>query len=120
MNGIGIITMVALLSATLSKAGDSTATNRIPEPIHQLMNSAGYAFSQIDLSQQNTNSLRQWRSSEPGRLVSFVSPPQKTDWSLWKNSKFKYIGNKTDQPNLLSPSAVLSHYEYNITYSFAF
>lgn len=46
MKGIGIIVAMALLNAGLSKAGDYTATNNVPEKIHNLMDSEDYAFDQ--------------------------------------------------------------------------
>ena len=113
---------MALLTTGLVKAGDDTATNSLPEQFRDRMAAEGYAFDAKDfnLSNQNTNSLRQLPFVEMRRSIPFVLPVKKSGWSLWNNSNFQYIGNKTDQISLLSPSAALSHYEYDISYSFTF
>jgi len=122
MKGIRIIAVMALLNAGLLKAGDVTGTNNLPVQFRDQMDSEGYAFDQKDFSlpKQNTNSLRQLHFIERRRFLPFVIPEKKPGWSLWNNSKFHYVGNKTDQISLLSPSAALAHYEYDITYSFEF
>ena len=113
---------MALLTTGLAKAGDDTATNNLPEQFRDRMDAEGYAFDQKDfnLSNQNTNLLTQLPFVERRQFISFVPPVKKSGWSLWNNSSFQYIGNKTDQISLLSPSVALSHYEYDISYSFAF
>jgi hypothetical protein len=53
MKGIRIIAVMALLNAGLSKAGDYIGTNNMPEQIHNLMDSEGYAFDQKHFSIPN-------------------------------------------------------------------
>ena len=122
MKDIRIIALMALLNAGLSKAGDYTATNNMPEQIHHMMDSEGYAFDQkhFSIPKQNTNSLRNVQFIERQRFIPFELPAKKADWSLWNNSNFKYVGRDTDQISLFAPYAALSQYEYDITYSFDF
>jgi hypothetical protein len=113
---------MALLTAGLAKARDNTGINNLPEQFRNRMDVEGYTFDQKNFGfpKQNTNSLRQLPFVERRRFIPFVLPVKKSGWSLWNNSSFKYVGNKTDQISLLSSSAALSHYEYDITYSFEF
>ena len=113
---------MALLNAGLSKAGDYTSTNNMPEQIHNLMGSEGYAFNQKEFSlpKQNTNSLRNVQFIEGSRFIPFVLPAKKAGWSLWNNSDFKYVGRDTDQINLFAPYSALPLIEYDVTYSFDF
>ena len=122
MKGIVIITVMALLNAALSKAGDYTGTNDMPPQIHNLMETEGYAFDQknFGLQMQSTNSFGNFQSSKRQPFIPFVVPPPKAHWSLWTNSKFKYVGRNTDQISLLSPSAAIAQYEYDISYSWDF
>jgi hypothetical protein len=122
MNGIRIIALMALLNAVLAKAGDYTGTNNMPEQIHNLMETEGYAFDQnhFGLQMQSTNLLGNLQFFERRQFIPFVLPAKKVHWSLWTNSKFKYVGRNTDQINLLSPSAALAQYEYDISYSWVF
>jgi hypothetical protein len=121
MKGIGIIAVMALLNAGLSKAGDYTATNNMPEQIHKLMDSEGYAFDQkhFSIPKQNKNSLRNVQFIKRQRFIPFVLA-KKAGWSLWNNSNFKYVGRDTDQINLFAPYSALPQIEYDITYSFDF
>ena len=113
---------MAMLNAGLSKAGDYTATNNMPEQIHNLMDSEGYAFDQkhFSIPKQNTNSLRNLQFIERQRFIPFELPAKKAAWSLWNNSNFKYVGRDTDQISVFAPYAALAQYEYDITYSFDF
>ena len=79
MKGIGIIAVMAMLNAGLSKAGDYTATNNMPEQIHNLMDSEGYAFDQkhFSIPKQNTNSLRNLQFIERQRFIPFLLPAKK-------------------------------------------
>ena len=122
MKGIGIIAVMAMLNAGLSKAGDYTATNNMPEQIHNLMDSESYAFDQkhFSIPKQNTNSLRNLQFIERQRFIPFELPAKKAAWSLWNNSNFKYVGRDTDQISVFAPYAALAQYEYDITYLFDF
>jgi len=122
MKGIGIIAVMTLLNAGLSKAGDYTATNNMSEQIHNLMDSEGYAFDQkhFSIPNQNTNSLRNVQFIKEQRFIPFVLPAKKASWSLWNNSDFKYVGRDTDQINLFAPYSALPLIEYDVTYSFDF
>ena len=114
--------MMALLSAAISKAVDYSGTNNIPEQIRNLMKTEGYGFDQnyFGLRMQNTNSLGNFQISERQQIMPFVVPTPKAHWSLWTNSKFKYVGRNTDQISLLSPTEALAQYEYDISYSWDF
>ena len=114
--------MMGLLIAGSARDGDYSGTNKMPAQVHNLIDSHGYAFSQkpLSLSKQNTNSLRNVPFIEPQRFIPFLLPAQKTGWSLWNNSNFKYVRRNTDPINLLAPFSALSLYEYDITYSFGF
>jgi len=122
MRGIKIIAVMALLNAGLSKAGDYLATNNMPEQIHNLMDSEGYAYDQkhFSLPKQNTNSLRNLQFIERQQFIPFVLPTRNTAWSVWNNSNFKYVGRDTDQINVFAPYAAFAQFEYDITYSFDF
>lgn len=113
---------MALLTTGFAKAGDNTGTNNLPEQFCNRMDAEGHTLDQtnFDFSTLRTNSLIRLPWVERRRFIPFVLPVKKSGWSLWNNSSFKYVGNKTDQPSLLSSSAALSHYEYDITYSFEF
>jgi hypothetical protein len=120
--GVRIIAVMVLLNAGLSKAGDYSAINNIPEQVHNLMDSEGYAFDQkhLNLPEQNTNSLKNVQFIKGQRFNPFTLPAKKAGWSLWDNSNFKYVGRNTDQISVFAPYAAFSHYEYDITYSFDF
>lgn len=122
MKGIRIIAVMALLNAVLSKAGDYAGTNNMPEQIHNLMESEGYAFDKNNngLQMQNTNSLGYFHLIKRQHYIPFNLPAKKVEWSLWTNSKFKRVGRMDDQINLLSPFAALAQYEYDISYSWVF
>jgi hypothetical protein len=122
MKGIGIIVAMALLNAGLSKAGDYTATNNVPEQIHNLMDSQNYAFDQkhFSIPKHNTNSLRNVQFTKRQQFILLLLPTKKFGWSLWNNSNFKYVGRNTDQINLFAPYSALPQIEYDITYSFDF
>ena len=113
---------MALLNAGLSKAGDYSATNKMPEQIHNLMDSEGYVFDQKHLSppKQNTNSLENVQFIKGQRFNPFILPAKKAGWNLWNNSNFKYVGRNTDQINLFAPYSALPLIEYDVTYSFDF
>jgi hypothetical protein len=123
MKGIGIFAVMALLNAGLSKAGNYTATNNMPEQIHNLMDSEGYTFDQKHFSnpKQNTNSLGNAHFIGRQQFIPFLLPAKKkASWSLWNNSNFKYVGRDTDQISVFAPYAALAKYEYDITYSIDF
>jgi hypothetical protein len=122
MKGIRIIAVMALLNAGLLKAGDYTGTNNMPEQIHKLMDSEGYAFDQkhFSIPKQNKNLLKNVQFIEGQRFIPFVLAAKKAGWSLWNNSNFKYVGRGTDQISVFAPSAAISQYEYDITYAFNF
>jgi hypothetical protein len=122
MKGIEIIAVMALLNAAFSKAGDYTGTNNMPEQIHNLMETEGYAFDQNNFSfqMQNTNSQGNLQFIEAQQFIPFVLPAKEAHWSLWTNTKFKYVGRNTDQISLLSPYAALGQYEYDIWYTWNF
>ena len=117
-----LLIWIALLNADLSKGGDYTETNNMPEQIRNLMTSAGYVIHQkySSLPTRNTNSLRTLQFTGKQRFIHLEFLTKKTGWSLWNNSHFKYVGRNTDQIDLSSPYAVLARYEYYITYSFDF
>jgi len=121
VKGIRIIAMLALLNAALSKAGDYTGTNNMPEQIHNLMKTEVYGFDQnyFGLKMQNTNPIGNFQFNERQQFIPFVVPPKKAHWSVWTNSKFKYVGRNTDQISF-SPSAAIAQYEYAISYSWDF
>lgn len=114
--------MMALLKAVLSKAGGFTGTNNMPEQIHNLMESEGYAFDRNynGIQMQNTNSLGYFHLIGRQQYIPFELPAKKVEWSLWTNSKFKHVGRMDDQISLLSPFAALAQYEYDISYSWDF
>jgi hypothetical protein len=122
MKGARIIAVMVLLNAGLSKAGDNSATNNMPEQVHNLMDSEGYAFDQkhLSLPKQNTNSFKNVQFIKGQRFNSFILPTKKAGWNLWNDSNFKYVGRNTDQISIFAPYAAFSHYEYDITYSFDF
>jgi hypothetical protein len=122
MKGVRIIVVMVLLNAGLSKAGNYSATNNMPEQFHNLMDSKGYAFDQnhFSLPKQNTNLLKNVQFIKGQAFNPFILPTKKAGWSLWNNSNFKYVGRNTDQISLFAPYATFSHYEYDITYSFGF
>jgi len=110
------------LMAGLSAAGDDTGTNQMPGAIHNLMETEGYTVDQPSLggAKANTNSLRNLPFIEMQQFPPLESAAKKTGWSLLNNTNFKRVGRTTDQVNFLSPGSALSHYEYDITYSFVF
>jgi hypothetical protein len=114
--------MMALVNTGPTKAGDCTETNAMPAPIHNLMDSHGYAFDQniFSLPRINTDSLRSLPFIARQRMISFSSPASKTGWNPWDNLSLKYVGRSTDQINVLAPFKALSLYEYDISYSFDF
>jgi hypothetical protein len=127
MKGIRIIALLALLNAGLLKAADFTETNRMPEPVHALMEKAGYAIVQTNLVSpaQDTNSLRYLPLIERNQFTPFETPATKAGWSFWNNTSIKHISRNTDPVNIfapatLSPYTALSQFEYDITYSFNF
>jgi hypothetical protein len=118
-----LFALMALLNAVPSKAGDYTGTNEMPAQIHYLMDSQGYAFNQKNFSipKLDTNSLRNLPVIKCQRFIAFPSlPAKKTGWSLWNNSSLKYVDRNYDQIGMFAPYAVMSRYEYDITYSFDF
>jgi hypothetical protein len=122
MKGIGIFVVMALLNAGISKAGNYTATNNMPEQIHNLMDSEGYTFDKkyFGFPKQNTNSLGNMHFIGRQQFIPFALPSKKAGWSLWNNSDFKYVGRDADQINLFAPYSALPLIEYDITYSFDF
>jgi hypothetical protein len=122
MKGIWIIAVIELLNTGLSKAGDYTGTNSMPEQIHNRMETEGYAIDQRNFSppKQSTNLLGNLRFIENKQFIAFELPAKKADWSLWNNSNIKRVGRNTDQISVVSPYAALAQYEYEITYSFDF
>ena len=122
MKVIGIIAFIVCLCTWLSKAGDCTRTNNMPEQIHNLMDIEGYALDHpnSNLSKQTTNLLRNFQFMQKQQFTPFELPAKKASWSLWNNSNFNHVGRNSDQINVLSPSAALALYEYEITYSFEF
>lgn len=113
--------MLALLNAGLSMAGDYTETNQMPEQIHALMETEGYAIDQQTLSvtPQNTNSLRNLKVVENGQFMLLELPAKKAGWSLWNNSSIKHLARNADTINGPGPTP-LSQFEYDVTYSFHF
>jgi hypothetical protein len=123
-----MIIVLALLNAGLAKADDYAATNRMPVPIHILMESEGYNIvvkTNLDLPAPDTNSIRYLQLVENPRLIPLKPPEKKTGWSFWNNTSIKYVGQNADPvsifaPSTLKPYTALSQYEYDITYSFDF
>ena len=113
---------MALLTAGLLKAADQTATNHLPVQFRNQMDAEGYSIDQtnFDVATADTNSLIRLPRVEKRRFIPLVRPATKPGWSLLNHFNLHYVGNRADQVSLRSPSAALSHYEYDITYSFEF
>ena len=116
-----LLAMLALLIAGLSTAGDHPATNQMPEPIHDLMETEGYPFAQKNLSlpPPNTNSLRTLKPVKEAQSIPLELPAKKAGWNLWDNSSIKQVNKNANSING-SGLTSLTQYEYDITYSFQF
>ena len=127
MEGIRIMALLTLLNAGHLAAGDFTETNKIPEPIHSLMDKAGYGLGPKELCGPSpvTNSIRNLPLTGKVGPLPRVLPNQKTGWSFWNGTSIKYLGRNPDTVNAAAPAALSkylspSQFEYSITYSFGF
>jgi hypothetical protein len=117
-----LLTVMALLNAGLSKAGDYTETNNMPVQIRNLMNSEGYFINQkyFNFPKQNSDLHRTLQCIGKQRFIHLELKPKKAAWSLWHNSHFKYVRRNSDQVSVDDSDAAPAKYEYYITYWFDF
>ena len=113
--------MLALLNAGQSMAGDYTATNQMPEMIHNLMAAEGDGIDQthFSLRPQNPNSLRNLKPVKYPQFIRLELPAKKAGWSLWNNSSIKHVDRNADAINRYGPMSI-SLYELDINYSIHF
>ena len=120
------IWLISLLAAAPGMAGDDAGTNRMPQPFHALMETAGYGVVQTNLPVSGTNLLKNLPPIEKSRLAPLELPMQKTGWSLWNNTGIKYAGKGNNTPvNVFAPASfslysALSQFEYDVNCSFGF
>jgi len=113
--------MLALLNTGRSVAGDYTATNQMPEPIHALMDTKGDGVDQtyFSLRPQNLNSLRNLKPVKYPQFIPLKLPTKKAGWTLWNNSSIKHVDRNAGTINGSGPTSI-SAYELDINYSFHF
>jgi hypothetical protein len=116
-----LLAMLALLNAGQSMAGDYTATNQMPEMIHNLMAAEGDGIDQthFSLRPQNPNSLRNLKPVKYPQFIPLKLPTKNAGWTLWNNSSIKHVDRNADTINRSGPTSI-SAYELDINYSFHF
>jgi hypothetical protein len=95
-----LLAMLALLNAGQSMAGDYTATNHMPEMIHNLMAAEGDGIDQthFSLRPQNPNSLRNLKPVKYPQFIPLKLPTKNAGWTLWNNSSIRH--HKQIWPNV--------------------
>ena len=113
--------MLALLNTGQSIAGDYTATNQMPELIHNRMAAEGDGIDQthFKIRPQNPNSLRNLKPVKYPQFIPLKLPTKKAGWSLWNNSSIKHVDRNAGTINGSGPTSI-SAYELDINYSFHF
>ena len=113
--------MLALLIAGQSMACDFTATNHMPEMIHNLMAAEGDGIDQthFSLRPQNPNSLRNLKPVKYPQFIPLKLPTKNAGWTLWNNSSIKHVDRNAGTINGSGPTSI-SAYELDINYSFHF
>ncbi len=113
--------MLGLLNAGPAIAGDYTATNQMPELIHNLLDAEGDRINEScsGIRPQYTNSLRNLKPVKYPPFSPLELPTPKAGWSLWKNSSIKRLDRNAGAIKESNPIS-LSQYEININYSFHF
>jgi hypothetical protein len=114
---IRTIAMIALFKAGLANAREYVETNAMPAEIHALMETEGYVINQklLSNSAQNTNSLGNFVALERPRSDLFELITKKKDWSIWNNTKIKFLHRNTE-----TSAISLTQFEYDISYPFYF
>ncbi len=116
MKVLWIMAVMARLQLGPVHASVHSGTNNLPEQFRTLMETAGYPLDhhRHAFPLLSTNSPGYWQFSPPGPFRPLVVPVKKSGWTLWDNASIKRVGRIDDQASLLS------HYEYDISYSFDF
>jgi hypothetical protein len=114
---IRIIVLIAPLIAVQSIAIEYAETNSMPAEIHCLMESEGYAINEKLLfsSTPDMDSLRHDVMIQRQMFKLSKTPSETMGWSIWNNSKIKYLPRNT---KTVSPSFL--QFEYDIYYPFNF
>ncbi len=122
-----MLALLAWLIAGQAGADDLVDTNRMPLPVHELMETTGHALALTnrDLAPPDTDSLRHLPPIKFKRLTVLKPVPTKSFWSFWESSHVKYIPLNHDPMNYLAPQhlqpyTALNQLEYDLIYSFDF
>ena len=127
MKRIRLFILPALLHAGLTRAGGYAETNRMPLPIHTLMEAGGYGLPQNQLvrPESDTNSFRNLPLTGKERLITLTRPVPKPAWNFWNSASVKYVHRNKDPlnfvtPGTLIPYSALNQLEYDLMFSFDF